>query len=155
MTIKMIARRNWAEGEDKSYDPWYRPFDEHRYIPTAITWLLNGPPEITGLATAGDGRRQPSTCSNQRRPSAASGFLGREPKGSETETLRSNVLAIGGPRDGVGPGGAYQAGFVGDDDGLDAVAEGEFGEDAGDVGLDGRFGQLEAGGQLGAGPALR
>jgi hypothetical protein len=21
MTIKMIARRNWTEGEDKSYDP--------------------------------------------------------------------------------------------------------------------------------------
>src|SRR5918995_3275807 len=154
MTIKMIARRNWAEGEDKSHNPWYPPFDEQRYITAAITRQLNGHPEITGLATAGDGPRQPSTCSNQRRPSAASGLLGREPKGSETETLRSGVLAIGGPRDGAGPGGAYQAGFVGDDDGLDAVAEGEFGEDAGDVGLDGRFGQLEAGGEFGVGQAL-
>ena len=135
MTIKMIARRNWAEGEDKSYDTWYRPFDEQRYITAAITWLLNGHPEITDLATAGDGPRQPSTCSNQRRPSGASGFLGREPKGSETETLRSGVLAIGGPRDGVGPGGAYQAGFVGDDDGLDAVAKAELGKDVRHVGF--------------------
>jgi predicted aldo/keto reductase-like oxidoreductase len=54
MTIKMIARRNWAEGEDKSYDTWYRPFDEQRYITAAVTWLLNGHPEITGLATAGE-----------------------------------------------------------------------------------------------------
>jgi hypothetical protein len=94
MTIKMIARRNWAEGEDKSYDTWYRPFDEQRYITAAITWLLNGHPEITGLATAGDGPRQPSTCSNQRRPSAASGFLGRErrarrPKRCDQVCLRS------------------------------------------------------------------
>jgi hypothetical protein len=59
-----------------------------------ITRLLNGHPEITGLATAGDGPRQPSTCSNQRRPSAASGFLGRErrarrPKRCDQVCLRS------------------------------------------------------------------
>ena len=56
MTIKMIARRNWDDGEDKSYSTWYRPFDEQRYITAAITWLLDGHPEITGLATAGETR---------------------------------------------------------------------------------------------------
>lgn len=56
MTIKMIARRNWHEGEEKSYDTWYRPFDEQRYITAATAWLLNGHPEITGLATAGETR---------------------------------------------------------------------------------------------------
>lgn len=56
MTIKMIARRNWDDGEHKDYSTWYRPFDEQRYITAAITWLLNGHPEITGLATAGETR---------------------------------------------------------------------------------------------------
>ena len=56
MTIKMIARRNWHEGEEKAYDTWYRPFDEQRYITAATAWLLNGHPEITGLATAGETR---------------------------------------------------------------------------------------------------
>ena len=56
MTIKMIARRNWDDGEDKSYTTWYRPFDEQRYVTAAITWLLDGHPEITGLATAGETR---------------------------------------------------------------------------------------------------
>lgn len=68
MTIKMIARRNWREGEDKSYDTWYRPFEEQRYITAAITWLLNGHPEITGLATAGETRllRQMVTAESER-----------------------------------------------------------------------------------------
>ncbi|WP_432948782.1 aldo/keto reductase [Kribbella sp. CA-253562] len=56
MTIKMIARRNWQEGEEKAYDTWYRPFDDQRYITAATAWLLNGHPEITGLATAGETR---------------------------------------------------------------------------------------------------
>ncbi len=56
MTIKMIARRNWQEGEEKTYDTWYRPFDEQRYVTAATAWLLNGHPEITGLATAGETR---------------------------------------------------------------------------------------------------
>ena len=56
MTIKMIARRNWRDGEEKTYDTWYRPFDEQRYITAATAWLLNGHPEITGLATAGETR---------------------------------------------------------------------------------------------------
>lgn len=56
MTIKMIARRNWQEGENRPYDTWYRPFDEQRYVTAATAWLLNGHPEITGLATAGETR---------------------------------------------------------------------------------------------------
>jgi aryl-alcohol dehydrogenase-like predicted oxidoreductase len=56
MTIKMIARRNWQEGEERPYDTWYRPFDEQRYVTAATAWLLNGHPEITGLATAGETR---------------------------------------------------------------------------------------------------
>ena len=56
MTIKMIARRNWRQGEAKTYDTWYRPFDEQRYITAAVAWLLNGHPEVTGIATAGETR---------------------------------------------------------------------------------------------------
>ena len=68
MTIKMIARRNWQEGEQKPYDTWYRPFDEQRYITAATAWLLNGHPEITGLATAGETRllRQMITAEKER-----------------------------------------------------------------------------------------
>lgn len=56
MTIKMISRRNWRDGEERTYDTWYRPFDEQRYVTAATAWLLNGHPEITGLATAGETR---------------------------------------------------------------------------------------------------
>lgn len=52
-TIKMISRRNWAPDE-QNYATWYKPFDEQRYITAATAWLLNGHPEITGLATAGE-----------------------------------------------------------------------------------------------------
>lgn len=53
MTIKMIARRNWPT-EERRYATWYEPFDEQRSITAAIAWLLNGHPEVTGLATAGE-----------------------------------------------------------------------------------------------------
>ncbi len=53
MTIKMIARRPWPT-EDRRYATWYEPFDEQRYVTAAIAWLLNGHPEVTGLATAGE-----------------------------------------------------------------------------------------------------
>ncbi|MFC0622892.1 aldo/keto reductase [Kribbella deserti] len=68
MTIKMIARRNWREGEEKTYDTWYAPFDEQRYVTAATAWLLNGHPEITGLATAGETRllRQMVTAERER-----------------------------------------------------------------------------------------
>ena len=53
MTIKMIAKRPWPT-EDHQYSTWYEPFDEQRYVTAAIAWLLNGHPEVTGLATAGE-----------------------------------------------------------------------------------------------------
>ncbi len=53
MTIKMIARRPWPTDEHR-YATWYEPFDEQRYVTAAIAWLLNGHPEVTGLATAGE-----------------------------------------------------------------------------------------------------
>ena len=56
MTIKMIARRNWHDGEQHTYSTWYAPFDEQRYITAAVAWLLNGHPEVTGIATAGETR---------------------------------------------------------------------------------------------------
>lgn len=55
MTIKMIAKRNWTT-EQHRYATWYEPFDEQRHITAAIAWLLNGHPEVTGLATAGETR---------------------------------------------------------------------------------------------------
>ena len=58
MTIKMIARRPWPDpaAESQRYATWYEPFDEQRYITASIAWLLNGHPEVTGLATAGETR---------------------------------------------------------------------------------------------------
>jgi aryl-alcohol dehydrogenase-like predicted oxidoreductase len=53
MTIKMIARRPWPT-EERRYSTWYEPFDEQRLVNAAITWLLDGHPEVTGLATAGE-----------------------------------------------------------------------------------------------------
>jgi hypothetical protein len=45
--------------------------------------------------------------------------------------------------------GPDDAMFVGVDGDLDAVAQAEFGEDAGDVALDGGLAELEPGGDLG------
>jgi aryl-alcohol dehydrogenase-like predicted oxidoreductase len=56
MAIKAIARRNWREGEAKTYDTWYLPFDEQRLITAAVSWLLQTYPQITGIATAGETR---------------------------------------------------------------------------------------------------
>ena len=52
MTIKMIAKRNWP-GE-RRFATWYEPFTEQEYINASLAWLLNGHPEVTGLATAGE-----------------------------------------------------------------------------------------------------
>lgn len=52
MTIKMIAKRNWP-GE-RRFATWYEPFTEQQYINASLAWLLNGHPEVTGLATAGE-----------------------------------------------------------------------------------------------------
>lgn len=50
-------------------------------------------------------------------------------------------------------GGVDEAGLVGDDGGLDAVADVQAGEDRADVGLDGAFDDVEARGDLGVGQA--
>lgn len=55
MTIKMIARRPWPT-EEHRYSTWYEPFDQQELINAAITWLLDGHPEVTGFATAGETR---------------------------------------------------------------------------------------------------
>jgi len=79
---------------------------------------------------------------------------------NEAVTLRAAdmrflcALRIGGPLKGLVPDGAYQSGFVGDDDGLDAVAEAELAEDACNVGFDGRLGQVEVGRKFGVVEAL-
>ena len=55
MTIKAIARRPWPEGE-RRYATWYEPFDEQDAVTAAVSWVLDGHPEITGIATAGETR---------------------------------------------------------------------------------------------------
>lgn len=52
MTMKTTARRNYP-GE-KRFTTWYEPFEEQRYIDAAVAWVLNGHPEVTGIATAGE-----------------------------------------------------------------------------------------------------
>ncbi len=52
-TIKAVARRPWGDREQR-YSTWYEPFDEQRYVTAAISWVLNGHPEVTGIATAGE-----------------------------------------------------------------------------------------------------
>lgn len=52
-TIKAVARRPYAEGEDR-YACWYKPFDEQSYVTAAISWVLEGHPEVAGIATAGE-----------------------------------------------------------------------------------------------------
>jgi hypothetical protein len=51
--------------------------------------------------------------------------------------------------------GADDSAFVGEDDDLDAVAEVELGEDAGDMAFDGRVAEVELRGDLGVGEAAR
>lgn len=55
MTIKMIARRPWPDDE-RELATWYEPFTEQQLITASLAWLLNGHPEVTGLATAGETR---------------------------------------------------------------------------------------------------
>jgi aryl-alcohol dehydrogenase-like predicted oxidoreductase len=84
MTIKMIARRPWPS-EDRRYTTWYEPFDDQRHITAAIAWLLNGHPEVTGLATAGETRllRRVITAERERAEVSvedAEALLGRLPE---------------------------------------------------------------------------
>lgn len=52
MTIKAVARRLWPA--EKRYATWYEPFEEQQLVTAAVTWVLKGHPEVTGIATAGE-----------------------------------------------------------------------------------------------------
>jgi hypothetical protein len=52
-----------------------------------------------------------------------------------------------------GAAGGDRPGFVGEDDGLDAVSEAELGQQVGDVGLDRGLAHHQVGGDLEVGPA--
>lgn len=53
--IKSAARRVWHEGE-KDLSTWYKPFTEQHHLTAALTWVLDGHPEVCGIATAGEVR---------------------------------------------------------------------------------------------------
>jgi len=55
MTIKTIARRPWGDAAPR-YSTWYEPFDDQPTITAAVAWLLDGHPEVAGIATAGETR---------------------------------------------------------------------------------------------------
>jgi aryl-alcohol dehydrogenase-like predicted oxidoreductase len=59
MTIKTVARRNWPEGDPKSYATWYEPFEDETPITATVSWVLSFP-QITGIPTAGDVRLLPA-----------------------------------------------------------------------------------------------
>ncbi|WP_226344953.1 aldo/keto reductase [Agilicoccus flavus] len=52
MTIKAFARRNWP-GE-RRLSTWYEPLTEQDHLTAACSWVLDGHPEVTGIATAGE-----------------------------------------------------------------------------------------------------
>lgn len=52
-TIKSAARRPWDD-DQRDASTWYKPLTDQEHITAAIAWLLNGHPEINGLATAGE-----------------------------------------------------------------------------------------------------
>ena len=59
MTIKTVARRNWPEGDKRTFATWYEPFEDEAPITAAVAWALSFP-QITGLPTAGDVRLLPA-----------------------------------------------------------------------------------------------
>jgi len=66
MIIKTVSRRNWPGGADgHQYTTWYEPFDTADRIRAAVSWVL-APPEVTGLATAGDVRLLGMTIAAER-----------------------------------------------------------------------------------------
>lgn len=56
MVIKSICKRPWGERE-RTYHPWYEPFDDQEMIQKAVNFVLSQP--ITGICTAGDYRLFP------------------------------------------------------------------------------------------------
>ena len=56
MVIKPVTRSPW-NGQPKTYQTWYRPFDEPDSIQRAVDFALSQ--DVTGLCTAGDPRLLP------------------------------------------------------------------------------------------------
>jgi aryl-alcohol dehydrogenase-like predicted oxidoreductase len=52
MAIKSIAKGLWSEDESRTYNTWYKPFDEADEIQKAVDFALSQ--NVTGLCTAGD-----------------------------------------------------------------------------------------------------
>jgi len=52
MAIKAIAQRLWDEDESRTYNTWYKPFEETETIQEAVDFALSQ--KATGLCTAGD-----------------------------------------------------------------------------------------------------
>ena len=50
-----VVTAPWGE-QPPRYATWYEPFDDPRTIAAAVTWVLDGHPEVTGIATAGETR---------------------------------------------------------------------------------------------------
>ena len=56
MTIKIISRRNWPEGDllaGQRRATWYEPFEEQEYVDAAVSFVL-AREEITGIPMVGD-----------------------------------------------------------------------------------------------------
>ncbi len=56
MIIKSICKRPWGDRE-RTYHPWYEPFDEPEMIQKAVNFALSQP--VTGICTVGDYRLFP------------------------------------------------------------------------------------------------
>jgi len=56
MIIKSICKRPWGDRE-RTYHPWYEPFDEPSMIQKAVNFVLSQP--VTGICTVGDFRLFP------------------------------------------------------------------------------------------------
>ncbi|SDS25735.1 Aldo/keto reductase family protein [Nocardioides scoriae] len=72
MTIKTVARRPWPTPEHR-WATWYEPFDDQPHVTAAVAWVLDGHPEVTGIATAGETRllRQAIRAEQERHDLAA------------------------------------------------------------------------------------
>ncbi|MBN1659847.1 MAG: aldo/keto reductase [Anaerolineae bacterium] len=52
MVIKAWAQQPWAEGEQRAYHTWYKPFDDPDSVEQMLSFALSHP--ITGAISAGD-----------------------------------------------------------------------------------------------------
>ena len=58
MIIKSVAKGLWGDDEPKSYNTWYKPFDEPNRIQDGVNFALSQ--DVTGLCTVGDVTLLPS-----------------------------------------------------------------------------------------------